>query len=252
MFDRKSRRTDSPVVLMERCEERRLMSLTIDVRIVGGAKTADVVAVGQIVRMEVFATVTGSNTDGTVEGLQMVIGSFLSKNVNGGAAKGKLSAVRTAPFTGLASSDGVSADLDRDGDRDVGSNDGSTSDGHFGARSSSLTTNGRLVTRGQKFKIADLKFTTQILLAGGTTEINFRQRNPSAGQRIGANWVQDGAGRHHPDYGTLRINSPVILRRAASARALSFSTTPIFGGARREQAPRGGSDAIDRILEQTA
>src|SRR5687768_3076985 len=108
---------------IESLESRQLLSRIIDVRLVGGGKAANVSSVGQVIQMEVFATVTGADANGANDGLQMVVGSFLSSNLSGGTALGTLEAAPVAPFDALVSTSGTQADLDGDGDLDIGSND---------------------------------------------------------------------------------------------------------------------------------
>src|SRR5439155_23033556 len=127
---------------IEQLESRRLLSLTIDLRLVGGGKEVTVDHIGQTVSLEAWAIVTGSNADISDEGVQDVIGSLLSSHVGGGSALGDLSAVRVNPCRALGSVDPVQADLDGDGDLDAGSNNNTNADGFFGARSGSMTTDG--------------------------------------------------------------------------------------------------------------
>src|SRR5438132_554834 len=100
--------------LLEALENRRLLSLTIDLRLVGGGKEITVDHLGQVVNMEAWAVVTGSNADISDEAIQWVVGSFLSANTGDGSTRGDLSVTRVAPFTALASMDPVQVDLDGD------------------------------------------------------------------------------------------------------------------------------------------
>ncbi|MGH7176957.1 MAG: hypothetical protein ACREJC_06230 [Tepidisphaeraceae bacterium] len=206
---------------IEALETRRLLSLTVDVRLRdGGGKEAVVTRVGQIVRMEVWAVVTGANSTASDEHMKGLIGSFLSTNIGTGAAKGKLASVRAPKFTNLASLDGKQADLDHDGDYDVGANNPFPVVNFFGARGFYKTPQqtsdnyqaDRIVGRRAEWKLADLKFTTQILLSDeDTTEVNYRPR--IFNQIATAWWVQDETvGAVYPQNGTLRIGAPVVLR----------------------------------------
>jgi hypothetical protein len=93
-------------------------SLTIDVQLPTGGKSAVVSGAGEQVQLQVFAVVTGTNATGADDGLQIAQGSFLST----GALQGSLAASVIAPFTGVGSAGGSVSDLDSDGDADVGSN----------------------------------------------------------------------------------------------------------------------------------
>jgi len=176
---------------IEQLESRRLLSLTIDLRLVGGGKEVTVDHIGQTVSLEAWAIVTGSNADISDEGVQDVIGSFLSSNVGGGSALGDLSAVRVNPFRALGSVDPVQADLDGDGDLDAGSNNNTNADGFFGARSGSMTTDGAPAPGGgAQFKLADVSFVVTSLRGGTATELNFRVRVGNSGV-----WREDGVTR---------------------------------------------------------
>src|SRR2546421_9693901 len=121
--------------VIERLESRQLLSLVIDLRLVGGGKSINVNAVGQIVKLEAWAVVKGANSSISDEAFHDGFGSFLSKNVSGGAALGTLSGTCTAPFNYLGSNNGTKTDLDGDTDLDVGSNINSKATEFFFARS---------------------------------------------------------------------------------------------------------------------
>src|SRR4051812_34277470 len=105
--------------MLEQLEDRKLLSLVIDVRLAGGGTTITPTKVGQVVPLEVWATATGTNSTPD-EGFQDLIGSFVSKNVSGFAALGTLKSTITAPFNQNGSNVGTLKDLDGDGDIDIG------------------------------------------------------------------------------------------------------------------------------------
>src|SRR5207253_6275534 len=111
-----------------------------------GAKTANVSSVGQVIKLEAWATVKGSNTNGSDDGVQDVWGSFISKNISGGAANGTLKATRAVPFNGSPSYDGQQKDLDADGDLDIGSTNAPLESGFFLARSVQMTKIGGVIS----------------------------------------------------------------------------------------------------------
>src|SRR6266487_3030292 len=117
---RRNRRASFTTI--ETLENRQLLSVTVDVRVAGGGKNAAVTQVGQVVKLEAWAVVKGANSSPSDEGVQDILGSFLSSNFGGGAANGTLKVTRTDPFIGSGSADGAQTDLDGDGDLDVGSN----------------------------------------------------------------------------------------------------------------------------------
>src|SRR5262249_9730183 len=135
---RTAARTAAVAPVIESLENRQLLSLTVDLRIPGGGKTANVSSVGQVVNLEIWATAKGSDTNGANEALQTVVGSLLSTNVNGGAANGTLKITLNSPFNGSASQVGKQQDLDGDGDLDVGSNANDDATNFFVARDSAL------------------------------------------------------------------------------------------------------------------
>src|SRR5688500_6655237 len=98
--------------MFEALESRRLMSLVVDVRTPSGGKEVVLSSVGQKVNLEVWATVTGANTNVTDDGLQLAFGSLLSRSISGGAALGNLSASLVAPFNAAGSNKGIRQDLD--------------------------------------------------------------------------------------------------------------------------------------------
>jgi uncharacterized protein (DUF2141 family) len=200
--------------LLEPLENRRLMSLTVDLRLPGGGKSANVSSVGQKVSLEVWATVNDANTSSTDDGLHSAQGSLLSSNVSGGAAKGTLDFTPLAPFNGLGSHDGTTQDLDGDGDSDVGSNDNSIDTNFVMARAGSLQ-------RGDAFKLGTATFTvTSLLSTTGQTNLVFRGRNALAASV----WLQDGKpARPGTDGSGYNDGTPVVIKRGTTTSTLSIS-----------------------------
>src|SRR5688572_30896956 len=198
--------------MFEALESRRLMSVVVDVRRPGGGKEVTITGVGQKVNLEVWATVTGDNSSNTDEGLQIAVGSLLSSNISGGAAKGKIAVSLVAPFNALGSSKGFAQDLDSDGDLDVGSNDNANAPGFIFARSSGMITDGTDVTKGQAFKLANITFTVESLLTGARTDIVYRIRNHSTAFLS----LEDGQGSTFGTGGTFVAGSGVQLTRAGT------------------------------------
>src|SRR5687768_9531978 len=162
------------------------MSLTVDLRLPGGAKAATVTGTGQKINLEVWATVKGANASTSDDGFQMAAGSLLSSNINGGAANGTLVATLSSPFNAAASQNGSQKDLDGDGDLDVGSNDNTLSAGFFVARAASMM-------EGTSFKIGTAVFTvTSLKSTTGQTNLTWRYQQSNAFQQI---WREDGVGQ---------------------------------------------------------
>jgi uncharacterized protein (DUF2141 family) len=184
------RRAVAPVI--ETLENRQLLSLTVDLRLPGGAKSANVSSVGQVINLEIWATAKGSDSSGANEALQIVVGSLLSTNVNGGAANGTLKAT-TAPDFSFAGpkKNGMQADLDADGDLDIGSNDPTDADPFFAARDSSLNSSGLVSGNSQSWKIGTATFTvTSLKSTTGQTNLLFRGRTANQAWTSGL-WQED-------------------------------------------------------------
>src|SRR5438105_8900017 len=168
--------------MVEPLEQRQLMSLVVDVRLPGGGKEASVDHVGQVVNMEVWATVTGNDTTVTNDGLQIVVGSLLSTNITGGSASGTLKATLLSPFNASGSTPGQQVDLDGDGDLDIGTHVVTQGGNFLFARSASMTTTGgTAVSKGQSFKFATATFTVTSLLGGVETNLTYRPRGAQNG-----------------------------------------------------------------------
>ena len=199
----------------ETLESRFLMSLTMDLRLVGGGKAITVDHIGQVVQLEAWAVVKGNNADLSDDGLQSLIGSFLSSNVGIGSVRGDLTASPVSPFTAAASQAAVQADLDGDGDLDAGSNDDlNAGSGFFVARSASPTLNGAPAPGGgSQFKVADVTFTVTSLLNGSETDLNFRWRTLPAGfSGLSGLWKEDGVSTlKNAQNGTILLGLPVVV-----------------------------------------
>jgi hypothetical protein len=222
LYPYRNRRRSS--CLIESLEKRQLMSLTLDVRVAGGAKSAAVTSVGQVVNLEAWAVVTGSNGNPADDGVQDIIGSFLSSNVSGGGgANGTLRVTRAAPFNGIGSQDGVQRDLDGDGDLDVGSNTAGDVANYFFGRSTGLTlTGGTSSGNTHSYKVADLTFTVTSLNSG-QTNINFNPEptKPTFPSYATAVWQEDGVRKSTTSATSNEAagyftGSPVVLTRDGS------------------------------------
>jgi len=168
-------------MLIEPLEPRQLLSAVVDVRLPGGGKSVVNPVVGQKIDLQVWVTITGSDSDITNEQLQIAVGSLLSTNVNGGVVLGNMTATLMAPFNAIGSQNGTPTDLDSDGDLDVGSNDPSVADGFIYARADGMDSSGTPVTKGQAFEIATAQFTVNSLLGGIETDLVFRPRGTDNG-----------------------------------------------------------------------
>ena len=207
---------------LEGLEDRKLLSLTIDLRVAGGGKEAEVSSLNDTVTINVFAVVEGSDNNLANDGMAAVHGSFLSANVAGGSTKGDLFFDLVRPFTASASADSnhptgetaFSIDLDGDGDKDVGSNNDNNVNGFVVARASFQQGNGEQVSSSaQRWKLGTLTYTVKELLSkDGLTRINFRVRD----HELNSAWMEDGKAAW-PSLGyALNSGSPVVVRLAAA------------------------------------
>lgn len=206
---------------IEPLEPRRLLSLTIDLRLPGGGKSIVVDDIGDVVNMDIYAVVTNNNTVDTwaFEAVQSFMGSFLSNNPGGiGSTRGTLFVDVIFPFDAQSSADTLApvnlpplsspaktVDLDGDTDLDVGRNDDSDSMGFVSARSSNML----MLPNPAQIKVGTLRYTVTQLRSGATTELNFRRRNFISGGL----WYEDGI-LYNGTTGTILPGAPVVVTRA--------------------------------------
>lgn len=160
--------------LIEPLEGRRLLTCTINVVLASGATTA-VVTSGQILHLQVWATVSGTTSPATEDNFQEVWGSFISTKSSSEAVAGNLSANLISPFNAIASQAGKSQDLNGDGSLDVGSTATGTANtgDYFFPRAGSIQTGGKVSGASESYEIATLAYTVTSLGAGQATDINF-------------------------------------------------------------------------------
>lgn len=199
------RRMGRELLAMESLETRQLLSLMVDVRLPGGAKSAEVTQAGGTVEMEVWATVTGADQSGANDGLLLFQGSLVSTDIGGGAVRGDLTATPLDPFTAAGSSSGQRQDLDGDGDLDIGDTDpANTAADRFGGRSGQFAV-GNAEPGSASFKIGTLTMSIDQLLPGQQTEIRFLPLNAN-----GAIWLEDGQQKTTAN-GTFEAGAPMVL-----------------------------------------
>jgi hypothetical protein len=180
-------------------------TLNIDVRAtrVNGAplgagqtnKMIPVVNVGDVISFDIFAVISGTNTNNLDDKIVSAAGSFLST----GLLKGNLIAdiVPTVSDTegnvtngydASGASVGLQQDLDGDGDLDVGSNNDSSAENFWAVRYQS--TSGQTAgTNINGRKVGFGTFTVTAVPAGSGALINFDGRNAATA----ANYFQDNA-----------------------------------------------------------
>lgn len=177
--------------------------LTYELRATQAGSTATVSAdgksvtgsVGDTVKLELWAMIENTDGNGTNDAFKLGHGSFLSN----GAGKVDLGGVQNlAPWNTGTAAPGVQADLDGDGDLEIGALDGNAAaDKYFQAVDSRLadaqfgTGNGPTTN----FMIATLVAT---LKGDGAADINFAPRNKTTGaqsSKLNHQFIQDGVAK---------------------------------------------------------
>jgi hypothetical protein len=192
----------------------------IDVRTTSGGKTASVTSVGQVVSLNVYATVTGKDSTGSNDGFQSLAGSFLSTLSSSGAVRGNLTASNVSPFNGSSAQAGKRQDLNSDSDIDVGTNSTKSFTDAFNARDDSLDYSGTVSDASQQFLIATLTFTVTNLSSGQATSINFRPWNNAVSPF--AVWSEDKAGRSEFN-GSFSVGAAVVVTKSGTATTGSIA-----------------------------
>lgn len=200
--------------IIESLEERQLLTLTIQVTGSGGpsgSNSLQVTNVGQVVSLQVWAEITDPQTLPTEDGVEDIVGSFLSTGVGPGPVAGNLASEVMSPFDANGSQNGTSVDLNGDGNLDVGSNDNDNADGFFFARSDGMETSGSGTISGDalEFEIGTLTYTVTSLNFGGETDINFRPRGVES-EGFAAVWREDGNGLNDTT-GTFTAGAPFVV-----------------------------------------
>ena len=211
--------------MFETLENRQLMSLTIAVREASGAASATVTA-GQVLNLELVATVTSANNNASQDGLQDVSGSIISTAVASKAVGGNLAAKNVSPFNASGAAQGTQQDLNEDGNIDVGGTSKTSTEGLFFARSSPLQgpSSGTPANGSLQFVIGSLTYTVTNLNSGGATDINFVpfvSTTPDA-----AAWLEES---HEVDNtnGVFQAGSPFVVTGLGTTAPTGLTGTVI-------------------------
>jgi protocatechuate 3,4-dioxygenase beta subunit len=199
----------------ELLEDRKMLSLTIALRVGGidGASSATVTSVGQVVRMEVVAIVTGNET-GATDGFQELDGSFLSTETSPTkSVTGNLSSSVLPDYTANGAQEGNQVDLNGDGNLDVGSNNGGDAAGFFIARAGGIEQDGVVSGNTQEFAVGLVSYTVTSLKSGAATDLNFRLRDGIPSGAFDAVWLQDNVGEND-QLASVSIGAPVVITEA--------------------------------------
>jgi hypothetical protein len=161
--------------------------LTLDLRVHDtGGKSATVSNLGDVVTMDLYAVLRNADANAANDGLSLVGGSYLSSNAG---LLGALNTLNPSPaFSEVYA--GVQHDLDLDGDLDVGGLEPNVA-AEFVIFSSGAAP---LPAPTGGLFLGEVQFTA-LDLAGGTTQVNWRQRVRTSGSaplRTTANVLSDG------------------------------------------------------------
>lgn len=188
------------------------MSLAVEVRAADGlSHSATVSAVGEVLNLQIWATISGANHVAAQDGLQDLGGSFVGDGVGPGPVAGDLAGFGLAPFNANGSQAGTQQDLNGDGNVDVGSNDDSQLTGFFFARSGSLETSGTVVSGNLSFQVGTLTYTVSNLNLGGEVDITFAPwMPPVSALGFAAVWREDNQPRDNTN-GVFTGGTPFII-----------------------------------------
>ena len=201
-----------------------------ELRLADSPETSVVIThVGQVVAMDLYVSVLGSNADYTDDGLWGFKASFQSTNVNRGSVLGDLAAEIVWPFNGMAYQDvpnglAYQRDIDGDGDLDMKGEVRASPNGWFAARAGQMVWgDGR---QPAEFHVANVTFTVTGFLspeADAVTEVNAFRPDMLIGTDgkqyecvLGALWTEDGLPKASlpdggPDTGTVTMGDAIAL-----------------------------------------
>ena len=195
-------------------------TLMIDLRVVSvdGVPTAHpkcfIGAANSLLSFEVYAVVTGAAGNAGLEGFQIAVGSILS-NTSATGARGNVEAPALfGPFSAAGSTVGALADLDGDGDLDIGGNATASATASFvSARSASMTGGNADGLGASEFKL----YTFGFRLASSGDEpltINWRKTD-FTGLTTEYIWLEDGVltnsrGVNGGSVGQVQVGAPVL------------------------------------------
>lgn len=168
-----------------------------------GAKTVEVSKLGDMVELDLFATVIGADADPTNEGLVIGLGFFTSST--GGLLGDLLVPANVAPFNAIGSTTGAQRDHDGDGDLDVVKPVSAGSNIVFAYRASPA----QFGMPASGFHVGQVRFTLTGL-TGDSTEINW---TAVAFQATGHLPVIDGFSRllNVQRLGEIGVGAPVVI-----------------------------------------
>lgn len=194
-------------------------TLLFDLRVHGtGSKTAEVKAAGDIVLMDMFVLLRGSNALKLDDKLQLGSGGFASST--GGLLGDLLALPSAAPFNAAGTSPGTQIDLDEDGDLDIGVRPWPASQAYWGFRSASPV--GNMPEGG--FHVGQIQFTVTSII-GQPTQIGFFLQPES---RYSALYFIDNVMCNGGDPG-VRIGAPVTIAYGGPPIVLPGETQYLSG-----------------------
>jgi hypothetical protein len=177
-----------------------------DVTVAANGASAQVKQVGDVVNFNIVATVTGTQTVNTAQGLQTIVGAVLSNLTAGGSAIGDMgsggatSIVPNSTFNTITTQKGALQDVNSQPGLDAGGAPSDTTNGDFvifssgptaataaSAPSGTASQNGSATT----FILGTGSWTVTSISGTGATTLNWEYRTPSFANRAAA-WQEDG------------------------------------------------------------
>jgi len=194
--------------------------LLLDLQTATGGKSATVAHVGDVVTLNVYANVTGANATTLDDGIANAFFSIESNSSSG--LNGNLSLVSLeSDFSATSSSGGNVADLNGDGNLDVGS----TND---------FSATGWVFVRDSQMNLFTLEGVHQVLLGSLTytvtsgaaypnsATINIVGRTRVSAAVLPTDWTEDGTEKITDMGNTIPIGSPVTIVVAPEPASLSL------------------------------
>jgi cyclophilin family peptidyl-prolyl cis-trans isomerase len=258
--------------VMENLESRRLLSLSIDMRIdMGNGANTDPASIidnhtisgaqsGDVYAIQIWAVIHGSDTDSTNDTLDLLYGSLVASNLrtggNFGAVQGSFALPTLEPYF-ASSADEASPGVqytDADGNVDIGSAINSTDLAanffHPVVDTSQATPPTNLLNQGnpgagEEEELATTTFTVTSVVSGPPTTLQFQSRPQIEGE-VSAIWFEDGTVQDTFDGATVSPSTGITITEPdAIAPTASATLGPILGSTSTYQFTVNYSDNQD-------
>lgn len=185
---------------------------------------------GDTVNLKLFAVISGANgvNDETV---QSVSGSLRSL----GGLRGDYTGGVVAPFNGSGHQNGAQADIDSDGDLDLGAAINSTTISEYFLARSQVQTAGATVIDANTSEIEVGRF--DFVATGGGSDFAlqfFPLTSAGAFGNTTAVWGEDGASRSAGNGGQITVGAPITIPEPASAAGVALAAVGLLARRKRQ------------------